>query len=1433
MMKKASIKSFFTKDKSPKTPTEDVVWGELCTTNTPPQQYTPNKSSRFSPKKSPNKQYSPKSPSPNELSPKTNSSGNRGRVDQNSTRDGGIVNRRVSDSNAQLASSVLSSQRSSRSLSRPKKAVSQRDILSSKKKHNGRRFPLANYKSQSAVDLDDPIEAYNGPIDCDEVSLSSISEHGKEESRVNFGANNYATATQSDEAALGDVGTERNSPDTIPLVYEECSGFRPSTPDNVDIEKHPLTMPFTNDETIDLPKDTDDETVYSLSATLSEESIIAPMSMDEMENKNATILGRMETDDSALDDGDYYRQDYFSMMTKSKREVYEDESNDNTTEEYEGKPISSLSERVLMTEEGEDGAANRLWSCELTGITEPELPAGLKKECEGDDYGDLYTDAPFPICGDEEENHQNNTAANIPSSNSNDGDDIVIERNGISEVQVRNAPFIPDDRDFMLEGQDGPPGEDSVECDEFVEDLDIVNIPVEKEIISVHSEDSRIDQDYSNSESDRFLDQSNNTTSDLDNACQNDIVRGTLEENAAESNAVQLDESDNADHDIIISLFEANDAKSNGVQLNESDKAADIKKSSVAEAGGATKLLYSECGTNDDMNLAECTLESNKAEDTGMQFDESDKAADEVEKSCAANAGVATKLFYSECGANDDMNLAECTLKPNEAEDTRVQLDDSDKAADEVEKSYAGVATKLLYSNCENNDDMNISESISVATDVESNSAQFDDSDKTAAAVEEETAERNVTQFLESAHDDNIFEFNGDGDSVQLDESGKFAAFVDSCSLNSSDSSKISDSLCGNNTADDNSVSKKCCQDIAAIDATDNSEKIFIAFEINSSDANGHKEMEKDEPGEPACSGSELDAPKSATTEGSVCKREIDTGVMNETNLIPEETNTENIRILELTQSHESDQALETDSLPIMYSRSRSLSPSLRTTHASSVEKPYLIGRTTSLPLRWKPFPSSSPANSSIHSKSPGTRPKENLEHCSTANTPLAHPSLETSSIDVREIIHENQRLRVKRQQLCDSLSNMAQQFQQHENASAEKIFSLEQKIRALAVEKESTLPADAKTEGCYNASTVHQLSTGVLELSKEIEAKDKMISQLLLRFDVLKRMEEQRTKLDEFATSPEEKCLQTELFESRAALKNALSDIDALTAALESNNVVLDECVEELESLRQFKSSHTKENLQPAAISRTSMPTLITRASKGNQNDVGVTPDGKSYYHLEEEVQLLRKEANSARFELGLANQHIQQLSAELKAQTEHVNGNLLCPSADCQTEGFNDSDDNKNADLKQKMVEFENSSSVENEVIGEAQSNETELVEVRNSTESPSKSLLTARKLFQPLRGWATSPRVHKSLSSETSDLTENDVAKLHNIIKANTEVMDKLKRDIIKVQSDKDDTEFEMQNEIQKLKEENDAYASQVTILEESFRKMNDIRQEATNI
>ena len=507
-------------------------------------------------------------------------------------------------------------------------------------------------------------------------------------------------------------------------------------------------------------------------------------------------------------------------------------------------------------------------------------------------------------------------------------------------------------------------------------------------------------------------------------------------------------------------------------------------------------------------------------------------------------------------------------------------------------------------------------------------------------------------------------------------------------------------------------------------------------------------------------------------------------------------------------------------------------------------------------------------------------------------------------------------------------MGSIAKQFAAHEDASTEKIHSLEQKIRALVAEKEYSV----LSSGNYDAETVRRLSTGVLAQDKLLEAKDKQISQLTLRLEVLRRnlhdkeeslasarklWEEERLKMHNILTSPERQShytLKQELFESRMevsrlkdAFENALSDIDALTLALESNNEALDRSVEKLEQLRRWKAEHSNEELvKTPTISRTQVPTLSTSPSKGTEqradmmriqtdlakelreiHDLVITSDRKDYNELEEEIRLLQDEAKASSIEAKLANERIEQLSSDIKAKSAELmklQQERSLSTGVCNDENMMDSDskeapvekmtaspsysdlqskdllkdssivsqlESKIAQLEQRLGEYEkpaetnvqealdtsdedadaNAAALDMAPIKEPDSETSVSVSSPPKKQHPPESPLTARNLFQPLRrGWATaSPLIQKiATSPESRDGSVRDkdaeITKLNKTIKANTEVMEKLKRDIIKLQSEKEETEFDMTSKINKLKEENLVYASKVDVLEKAFIEMN---------
>ena len=474
----------------------------------------------------------------------------------------------------------------------------------------------------------------------------------------------------------------------------------------------------------------------------------------------------------------------------------------------------------------------------------------------------------------------------------------------------------------------------------------------------------------------------------------------------------------------------------------------------------------------------------------------------------------------------------------------------------------------------------------------------------------------------------------------------------------------------------------------------------------------------------------------------------------------------------------------------------------------------------------------------------------------------------------------------------------------------------LEQKIRALIADQRGCTVA--YNPGYYDAQTVRRLSFGVIEQDALLETKDKQISQLALRLEVMKRTlhekdeshhlakrqwDEERSKLHACLTSSEKKSifmLQNELVNSKIHLSNALNDIGALTAALESNNEALDATVKELEELREFKSRHSNdvEEISTAPISRTAVPELSISSRNSevsmknldsNQKESNdfrelvVLSDGKTYNDLKAEVQLLRNEANAAKIESKFANQRIEQLSSQLEAKAEEVtklqqdlathvhrkNGkessgvaaetseipsqeNTIIESArpaspNSEYWSNNLKDFSIVADLEEKIIELEKKlDEYENPTLVEAEGEEEPAldpnIEQNKTTDTPKSSVspakkappespLTARRLFQPLRrGWATaSPLIKNPLTdSNESDLSkEKDVAQLNNIIKSNTEVMEKLKQDILKIHAEKEETEIEMMAKISKLTEENTGYAAQVEVLEKAFREMNDKR------
>eukprot|EP00804_Cyclotella_cryptica_P016281 CCRYP_005750-RA/>CCRYP_005750-RA protein AED:0.00 eAED:0.00 QI:333/1/1/1/1/1/2/200/1845 len=1541
-MKKASIKKIFKRnDKSPKTPTEEA-WGELCTTKTPPKQFTPR--------------LTPSTPQRSNLGGSSAGSSNHSR----DSHEEYTLDRPISEGNSSMERlSSFSRYSSTNASSTPRNSISSRRSSrngTSSGPHSGKRFHLEHYSSASAVDLDAPIDAYDGPIDLDE-SIHSASSSGS----LGSHDNGHTDDNHHHDSKLRQGVEDRirtSSPDTIPVVYEDGydsdswsgnnASYRHATRSMglVDdasyttgslppsLGDYPLAKRYTNDETMHVPPDDHDDDdddnsdVYSLRVRSEEESIIAPMSTDELDGVGDVSAGtdlrelgfvRHETDESALDDEDYYKQDYFNMMTPSKRMLFEDRGKEEGLEEEED-VLPSLSERVLMSQEGGHGIVQRFSSQELMGMTEADLPEGVmfgkkpEDDDEGGDYGDFYTDVSFPVIQDENgedvgDARRLDDEVDSEIREENDGSD----RNGHEENEVLSSPqdrldlapimfpaiMLPADNEFVDGSNDADiasnePCSDPIQVEACVESTKCN----EEEVLDIR-------------------------TVLIEPI---DVIEGENEltdETLAKADEVVIDESEN--------ICDENSTKEQLIAISQDDRGNSSREEQEAE------LDTDQCnegGANEIIVVAE---ESNPVEVEQGDTEEAEQEGRDLVNGDSMNH-FDEQIIEEELNCQED-NIIEANIQEEETENIQVPVqvpsDENDVSRESADCSCP--ISPLVRSNSFVDSPSHCNSSQAASPRRHSlGSMMMESQDHADSTRPSKTPHKEITDNLVVAGVMSLF-MGG----------GRFAGKIMAKTPMKRYSGNTED-----NQADDAKLSTK-----------DESPGLYS---IPSLASPLPTPLAKTAPAG-ATFDFKADSIATSPTIAASMQSQLPNDFDDTTDTIVEESAPE--------------LAVSTQCSTQQLSRSRSLSPSPKIQRTLSVDKPHVVERSMSLPVKWNPFPVSTLHLSSYESSElitigSNNKTTEDMEETSdaittqletrldenesdfprlpliamngqvTPNAPLSPTNSKTSvgsfspgtTHDMQKIIRENQRLRIKRQQLCESLGSMAQQFAAHESTSAEKIFSLEQKIRALAAEKEHSVVVDKS--GNYDAETVRRLSTGVLSQDKMLEAKDKQISQLTLRLEVLRRTlhdkeqnhkqskklwEEERMKFHNHVTSPEKKSflsLKQELFESRMevtrlkeALDNALSDIDALTAALESNNEALDNAVVELENLRKWKSEHNNDEVHVPTISRAMIPILSSSPLRANEHELRrqkttelaelqkdlehslhelnelrelvVTHNRKDYRELEVEIQLLHDEAEASNLESKLAKQRIKQLSDDVDAKTKEMmqlrQELLVIEPARHQEEAPPAQEDvsveklpssspksdhrskdiikdffvvsdlvKKISELKQRLAEYEKSDEDnKNEDFKESKNEDTD-TDVQSLPRSPSseqvgvaesssskkvqpESPLTARRLFQPLRrGWANaSPLIRNpvvdSPESRESSMKEKDleIARLNDTVKANTEVMEKLKRDIINIQSEKEELEFDFTSKIEKLKEENLAFASQVAALEKAFMEMNDKR------
>lgn len=1254
-----------------------------------------------------------------------------------------------------------------------------------KGKGKSRRFPLQHYSSASAVDLDAPIESYTGPVDLDESLVSDNDSLGGSLSgdTADGGGSKCEVGGSS---ALGDVPRSWSEEESSPPLKPPANAA--TSTNTAHVSDLPLTNPYTNDETMnedshdEYDDDDDDDSTHSgisIEQMKSGESSIMAMSVDESEvggnnyihgsigrwnrynpdnnssssngirnnssnslsesrsSKHGSSFNRIETDDSALDDEDYYKQDYYLPSTSK-----------------------SLSERVLMN----DGTTRRLTSREVLEMTEPALPVGeeggvkiLGEDLEeGGDYGDFYNDTEFPVVGvsgDGEEGVHQYERSDDDGDSTADVDDVGMDDGNdeqpSQDIIEQPVPVLPDDEEFE-EVDNNVAGGDVVESANMAEASaagtnDDVLVETGSDIGDIVLSDDEADSVVKESVAEDFDVAEEENSIAVGASAEEVKVDHITNDSEHEAEQYDLSESEDVTNNIL------DDKEEFSIDREQPDDSISVESQHVVpesvndEPDETEKFSLDGVQSDDNDSLPSATREVREADDARIPS--------------VAEGPDASEEFSldGEPSDGDGGNI--------------VQIDDNER--DGSNEDCKSPTIELVRSSSDIDSPPHMTSPDGLSPRRHSLGSMYVNHNVQPEPTPKKTPHKEVTDNLMAMGVMSLFMGGGglgrsskkktpmktrpsESDSEMsantmkplteehvLKEESPGLWSVPSLASPSSPSPAVNKASSALSTRDDAAVTPEAGKSMLAQFDEEMSEEKEVEVEVDESTVEQLQQFTKAE------------AIKSFSSQLSVgLKAEI--GQSNERNtdettqpLAIETTVNESFaaeptpRTSHKTASDDKEKGSSRNGtcspLPLLFRRSDS------DEHEDPTSPLSLVSRSADLFEGVARLPQLDETNVTDQ---PPQSPRSPMKDYTTLNLPVSPTNSKAESIesmfpdfphDVNKIIRENRRLRVKRQQLCESLSSMAQQFAAHESTSSEKIFSLEQKIQALVAEKEQSVIAPAS----YDGETVRRLSSGVLNQEKQLESKDMQISQLKLRCEVLKRTlhdkeedhhqnkklwDDERKRLVErlhnHISSPERQghlTLRRELLEAKMEcakykkdLDNAISDINALTEALETNNEALDKSVAELEKLRKWKSEHDNATTddaidEPPTISRTSLPTLSYSPSKMSSSSLPNSPydanweqsdhrdestdtqsvlmhekdeeiaqlqrdlesslneldalresavpaTQREYHDLQNEVQLLQNEAKASRLEAKLANDRIAQILEKKRDEPDGI---------------------------------------------------------------------------------------------------------------------------------------------------------------------------------
>jgi len=410
-----------------------------------------------------------------------------------------------------------------------------------------------------------------------------------------------------------------------------------------------------------------------------------------------------------------------------------------------------------------------------------------------------------------------------------------------------------------------------------------------------------------------------------------------------------------------------------------------------------------------------------------------------------------------------------------------------------------------------------------------------------------------------------------------------------------------------------------------------------------------------------------------------------------------------------------------------------------------------------------------------------------------------------------------------------------------------------------------------------YDGEIVRRLSNGVLTQEKQLKSKDDLITQLKLRCEVLKQSlvdkdeeilneknlwEEERTKLLKKLDSDSPKqdnqgelmSTKMECTRIKKDLETASGDITMLTTALETNNESLDAAVSELNKLKAWKAEYGEAASEVAApldiTHATGTEKLRSELKEKEQETMQLQKDLESslneierlresvntaasatgYNEFQDVVEDLKNEANVSRKDADLAKERIKQLESELESKKGEMDklrstSSQAISSQDGQLQnGSGASSTNPStaataADVSHSTID-ERSVAPPSPMIGVGK----RLGMVRRAfvaAAAPQTATHFARG--SSVTNQEEEPADYPALLKQRDLKVKSLDAMMHSYLR----IIDKMKIDVEKMDSQKEEAEYTFLRRIEQLEEENKTYQIQVMGFEKAFMALNEQR------